>query len=201
MDNRENFITLLRTVNRPGIEELINWLDSTDFFKAPASPKLFKNYAGGLCEKALIRYDQMHQINNYNLLNINKDSITLTSLLANVDKTNYFKLTPFNRKQYSPTGRHSDANGNYDWVEVWEYAVVPDEERFIYGTSGQNAERLISNYVPLTDEESAAITNMGITYENPTFYFGGIYKKYPLAALLNAADTLASFVVKEVLPF
>lgn len=202
MDNKEVFITLLKTVNRPGIEELITWLNnSTDFFTAPASPKLFKNYSGGLCEKALIRYDQAKNINETNNLNMNKDSLIITTLLADINNVNRFKLSSFNKKHYNSNGRLSDSLGRFDWVENLDYIVVPDEERFIFGTSGQNSERLVSNYIPLTDEESSAIINMGVTYENPTFYYGGIYKKYPLAALLNAADILATFVIKEVLPF
>lgn len=31
MKNREEFIKILRQVERPGVEELISWLDTTDF--------------------------------------------------------------------------------------------------------------------------------------------------------------------------
>lgn len=202
MDNRDVFIALLRNVNRPGIEEFINWLDTTDFFNAPASPKLFRNYPGGLCEQALVRCDLANYLNKFNNLGFNNDSVILISLLANINKADYFELVKSNKKCYTPNGKHSDNDGKrYDWIEVTNYMAKPPEERFVFGTSGQNAERLISNYIPLTDEESSAIINMSIVYENPTFYFGEIYKKNPLAALLNAADTLATFVVKEVEPF
>lgn len=203
MDNREEFISILREVNRPGIEELIVWLDSTDFFIAPASPKLYRNYPGGLVEKALVRYDQMKYLNGNNALGFSKDSLILTGLLADLNYTNYYDLTSFNKKQYSPSGRYTDnTNGKkYDWAEESKYTIKPSEERYIFGTSGQNSERLLSNYVPLTDEESIAIINMSTTWDNPNFYFADIYKKYPLAALLNSADTLSTFVVKEVLPF
>ena len=36
---KEEFLTLLRSVNREGIEELINFLEKSDFFKAPASTR------------------------------------------------------------------------------------------------------------------------------------------------------------------
>ncbi len=36
---KEQFIELLRSTNREGIENLINFLEKTDFFKAPASTR------------------------------------------------------------------------------------------------------------------------------------------------------------------
>ena len=35
--NKERFITLLKTTNRAGVDKIIAWLESTDFFEAPAS--------------------------------------------------------------------------------------------------------------------------------------------------------------------
>lgn len=38
---KEKYIELLKSVNRPGIDELTNWLvNETDFFTAPAPQKL-----------------------------------------------------------------------------------------------------------------------------------------------------------------
>lgn len=34
-NNKEKFITLLKSTNREGIESLIEWLETTDFYKAP----------------------------------------------------------------------------------------------------------------------------------------------------------------------
>ena len=36
---KEEFLKLLRTVNREGIEDLIQFLEKSDFFKAPASTR------------------------------------------------------------------------------------------------------------------------------------------------------------------
>ena len=45
---KEKFLELLRTVKRDGIEDLINFLEKSDFFKAPASTRFHGNYEGGL---------------------------------------------------------------------------------------------------------------------------------------------------------
>ena len=39
MTNKERFIELLRSTKREGIEKLIDFLEKTDFFTAPASTK------------------------------------------------------------------------------------------------------------------------------------------------------------------
>lgn len=41
--NAERFKTIYRVkTKRPGAEELLAWLESTDFFTAPASPKVYR---------------------------------------------------------------------------------------------------------------------------------------------------------------
>ena len=39
MTNKERFIELLRSTKREGIEKLIDFLEKTDFFTAPASTR------------------------------------------------------------------------------------------------------------------------------------------------------------------
>ena len=54
---KEEFLKLLRTVNREGIEELINFLEKSDFFKAPASTRFHGDHEGGLVEHSLKVYE------------------------------------------------------------------------------------------------------------------------------------------------
>ena len=48
MTNKERFIELLRSTKREGIEKLIDFLEKTDFFTAPASTRFHSSYEGGL---------------------------------------------------------------------------------------------------------------------------------------------------------
>lgn len=51
MTNREKYISILSKV--PNTERLIEWLETTDFFTAPASTKYHGSYEGGLVEHSL----------------------------------------------------------------------------------------------------------------------------------------------------
>ena len=56
---KEEFLALLRSVDREGMDELINFIEKSDFFKAPASTRFHGSYEGGLLE---------HSLNVYKLL-------------------------------------------------------------------------------------------------------------------------------------
>ena len=45
---KEEFLEILRKVKREGIEDLINFLEKSDFFKAPASTRFHGSHEGGL---------------------------------------------------------------------------------------------------------------------------------------------------------
>ena len=48
--NKMDFIALAQNnINREGLEELLKWLESTDFFTAPASSRFHLSEEGGLC--------------------------------------------------------------------------------------------------------------------------------------------------------
>ena len=48
IENKEKFIGLLMSTKRQGMEKLIEWLEKSDFFTAPASTRYHSNYEGGL---------------------------------------------------------------------------------------------------------------------------------------------------------
>ena len=54
---KEEFLSLLRSTKREGMEKLIEFIEKTDFFKAPASTKYHGNYEGGLLEHSMKVYE------------------------------------------------------------------------------------------------------------------------------------------------
>lgn len=59
MTNKDRFLNICKTeIKREGIEKLIKWLTSSDFFAAPSSTKYHGSYEGGLCEHSLNVYDR-----------------------------------------------------------------------------------------------------------------------------------------------
>ena len=62
---KEKFLEILRKVNREGIEELINFLEKSDFFTAPASTRFHGNHEGGLAEHSIKVYEILkHKVEN-----------------------------------------------------------------------------------------------------------------------------------------
>lgn len=54
--DKEIFDMVLRDTKRDGIEDLIKYLESTDFYTAPASSRFHCDYEGGLVEHSLNVY-------------------------------------------------------------------------------------------------------------------------------------------------
>ena len=50
---KEKFLELLRKTKREGIENLISFIEKTDFFTAPASTRFHGSFEGGLLEHSL----------------------------------------------------------------------------------------------------------------------------------------------------
>ena len=180
----DDFVELLRTTNRDGIEELIRYLqEETDFFTAPASTKYHGAYEGGLLQ---------HSMNVYEVLRCDpdrnfsfSDSIIIVSLLHDICKANCYHTERRNVKE------------NGVWVEKQVY-VFDDE--FPLG-HGEKSLYLASKFIELSDEEAAAIRwHMG-AFDNA--FRGGdrglnaAYEKYPLAVMLHMADMRATYLVER----
>lgn len=62
MENKERFISLLTSVKRDGIEDLLKWLEESDFYEAPASTRFHGSYKGGLLQHSLNVYDELKRL-------------------------------------------------------------------------------------------------------------------------------------------
>ena len=59
-ENKEYFKTLCKHhIKREGINDLLNWLEDTDFYTAPASTKYHLAVKGGLCQHSLNVFHMM----------------------------------------------------------------------------------------------------------------------------------------------
>ena len=54
---KEQFLALLKTINREGMNDLIDFIGKTDFYFAPASTRFHGNFEGGLLEHSLKVYE------------------------------------------------------------------------------------------------------------------------------------------------
>lgn len=207
--NKQRFIELISSIDRQGanIDKLIKKLENSDFFTAPASTKYHGSFEGGLCAHSLDVYDNLCKlVDMYKDTSINnieddfpKESLIIVALLHDMSKMNFYTTTFRNKKVYKENGSKRDEGGRFDWEVEKGYAVIPEEERFIYGNHEQTSEFMVRQYIPLTHIESAAILHHHFSMSNdcvPIGVTGSIMQRYPLALLLHTADMLAAFITK-----
>lgn len=197
-DLKNKYIELIKSVTRPDseIDSFIEYLEKSGFFTSPASTKYYGSYVGGLCEHSLKVYEILtYLVDRQEKKLYNKDTLILVSLLHDLSKIGYYEEYVSNKKVYSDNGSKWDDMGRYDWVSLPAYKVKEGRERYIFGSQGQNSERIASKYFPLSEEESAAIIWQkagmdGNTCDDISY----IMNKYPLVVFLHAADYIASYV-------
>lgn len=200
LKNKVRFISLLRGIKREGadIDALIKKLESGGFFEAPASSKYHSNFKGGLCYHSLNVYDTAVKINEAENLDY-EESLLIVALLHDMSKMGFYEEYIQNKKQYSEGGFKYDSMGRFDWVSESAYKVKEASDRYIFGSHGQNSERMVSYFIPLNDSESAAIIwHMGGTDDFKCPDLSCIYNKYPLATILHTADFLSTYIDERV---
>lgn len=97
---KKAFIKILAAVERPGITDLLGWLETTDFYTAPASTKYHGAYKGGLLEHSLNVYERLLKLAaGYDL-----DSIAIVGLLHDLCKAEFYKSPPEIRRMNRANG-------------------------------------------------------------------------------------------------
>lgn len=179
---KEEFINLLRKTNREGIENLISFLEKTDFFTAPASTRFHGSHECGLLEHSLKVYEILKEkVKNCSIdINIPEDTIIISSLLHDICKVNFYKVDYRNAK-----------NERGEWEKVPYYTV---DDTIPYG-HGEKSVMMITEYMKLTPDEKYSIRwHMGFTEPKELYTtLGQAFKKYPLALLLFESDLEATY--------
>lgn len=176
----DDFVKLLRSTGRDGIEELISYLqEETDFFTAPASTKYHGAFDGGLLKHSMNVLDCLDEAG------YDYKTVIIVALLHDICKANCYGKETKNVKE----------NGAWVQKEVYTY-----QDELPLG-HGEKSLYIISKYIKLTDEEAAAIRwHMG---GFDSAFRGGdrglniAFEKYPLAVLLHLADMKATYIVER----
>lgn len=180
--NAERFDMLLRLTERDGIENLIDFLHKTDFYRAPASTKFHSSYEGGLLQHSLNVFDMLSlKCSNkpWSDIGIKQESIIIVSLLHDICKIQTYKPSLRNVK---------DENGK--WKQVPYYEV---EDKYPYG-HGEKSAMIAERYISLSSAERYAIRwHMGFAEPKENYkYVGAAMDMYPLVFLLHEADNEAT---------
>ena len=170
-------------ITRPGADALLRWLESTDFFTAPASTRFHGSHIGGLCEHSVLVYERLKQLIEF-YPSENKPSdetIAIVALLHDMCKVNFYETEFRNRK-----------NERGEWEKYPVYIV---DDNLCMG-HGESSLYIVSSFMALSREEAAAINwHMGfgdVRFKDKDYTVGKAFARYPLALLLHTADSMAT---------
>lgn len=191
MDNKEKFLQICKNyIRRDGIDDLLQWLEKSDFFYAPASRNFHGNHEGGLLEHSLYVYDFLIKIVNMTELKdkFSDETLAIVALFHDICKVNFYKKGTQNVK-YAETGR---------WYtkEVYEF-----NEKVPLG-HGEKSCILLQQFMRLSIEELLSIRwHMG-GYDAATrggdWSMNSAKDHSKLVTLLQVADTIATLFETKV---
>lgn len=192
-NNIARFEAELAKVKRPGMDKLLEYIQKSDFYKAPASTKYHLACPGGLLQHSLNVLDALRGLLSWRsdgnweyraagkvVDTIPDDSVIMMALLHDICKTHFYGTSTRNVKNET-TGR---------WEKVPFYTV---NDMMPLG-HGPKSAMIIKQYTTLTSQEMYAIWHhMGMNgnYENDNAV-GKSIEMYPAVLALQTADMMAS---------
>ena len=184
MDYKLKFIEYYQAnIHREGADRLLEWLQTTDFFTAPASTRYHCACPSGLVQHSVNVYEVMME-KHFDPETDSAESFALCALLHDVCKAQFYKISTRNVKN-EKTGQ---------WEKVPYYTI---EDAFPYG-HGEKSVFLIERFVRLKPAEATAIRwHMGgfdDAARGGNFSISVAYDKYPIAVKLHLADLEATYL-------
>ena len=179
--DKAEFKELCADINRDGIDDLMQWLEDSDFYTAPASTRFHGSVEGGLLRHSLNVYlELMTVLSAYPEIEVSHETIVICSLFHDLCKVNFYGTEQRNRK-----------NSQGKWEKYNAYTV---KEKFPFGGHGSKSVFLIQNFIKLLPEEAVAINcHMGAWGDNKNDV-GKAFETYPLAWALHVADEAATYL-------
>jgi HD superfamily phosphohydrolase YqeK len=199
---KENFITIVKLyIKREGRDRLMSYLESTDFFTAPASSAHHLAYEGGLLEHSTNVYSVIERRAREQCPGENPESLAICGLFHDIAKVNQYQKTKRSRKTQDSAGNFlTDYKGKPIWEEYDTWETI---QTYCPMGHGEKSVWLLSQYIKLTEEEALAIRwHMGPWTPGVTtdFQTGQIYaqavKQAPLLMALYLADMEATHIVE-----
>lgn len=177
---KKKILELLGTVNREGVDKFIQHLiEETDFFLAPSSTQFHGSEIGGLAEHSLSVYRLLKDKVNYFGLSCSDDNITISAILHDICKTNFYE--PGEKWKKDDQGK---------WVSEFVWKV---NDTLPLGHS-EKSVIILQQWFKLEEGEIAAILyHMGFCTPGITTYpysaaYSEAIKRYPLVMALHLAD-------------
>ena len=196
-ENKEEFVKLLKSTGREGVDDVIEELERLGFFSAPASAGHHLNVEGGLvqhslntCKAAFAIWEGMKALEPSLDTEVKKESIIISALLHDVCKADIYKRSVKKRK--NKLGQWEDCEG---------YKVSYKD--FPMGHGEKSLVVILLRGLELYDDEMLAIRwHMGAWGLNQNSFedvrnYDTAQKEYPLVAIIHAADVMAANVMER----
>ena len=190
---KEKFIEIYKDkINREGSQNLLEWLEKTDFFIAPSSTKFHGNYEGGLVEHSVNVYNCLKMlVNEYKKqfpdYEISDETIAISALLHDLCKTKFY-VKGFRNVKNEETGQ---------WEKKEIYTI---NDKLCMG-HGEGSVYMIQAFMKLNRDEALAIRWHMNGFDNAVkggdFSMNGAKEQTPLVTLLQIADLWASSFLEE----
>lgn len=198
---REEVISLLSSTNRPGIENVLTYLDHSDFYTCPSSTIYHNSCRGGLLAHSLNVYKASLRIRDIlldvalpekNIASISNESLILCTILHDLCKTNFYEQT---------TKMYKDEAGAWHRYQTYQ---VNNHHPLPLGHGERSVTLLLMLGLQLKPEEIVAIRfHMGMS--DPGMFISPYTKTsmmtsindYPLCEILILADHMASFTMER----
>ena len=184
---KAKFLALsMNFVHRVGNERLLEWLDKTDFYEAPASTRFHGAHKGGLVEHSLnVAFHLFKLFDAYADSFSLKDgdateTLAIVSLYHDLCKANFYSVGTRNQKN-EKTGQ---------WEKVPFYTI---DDNLPYG-HGEKSVYLIEHFMRLKTAEAIAIRwHMGAFDSTQNMNtMSQAFDEYPISLFLHTADMFAS---------
>ena len=194
---KKEFLSLLRSTNRDGVDETIEELQELGFFDAPASCNLHLNYDGGLmehslnvCRAALKLREVVISMDKDMEEYLPQDSVIIASLLHDVCKADIYKKI---------TKKKKDKFGTIQSSQGFRL----DYTNFPLGHGEKSVIVLLRAGLAMSDYEIMAIRWHMAAWDLP---FQSLEMKEninkardicPLCSLIQCADTIAANILER----
>ncbi len=194
VSTRQLVETALQQASREGLDRLVNYLASTDYYTAPASTRFHGNYEGALAEHSLNVAALLLRKNEQLGLGLPKGTCILAGLCHDLCKVNFYVQDYKNQKVYKENGTKFDAKGRFDWETVPTYTI---SDNFPCG-HGEKSVIMLQNFLRLTQEEILLIRwHMGPFAAANEYDFNTATDFKPEIVAMFTADMEASALFEE----
>ena len=201
---KEAVITLLRSTERKGMNQMLNWLDVEGFYTSPASIRFHGSYEGGLAEHSLGVYHLLNRFiseimfrPNYGaiMLPVKQENIVIAALLHDVCKVGAYLEKP--EGGYKSNRGKPKGHALRSLIRILEYIELEKIEelmiRFHMGIYGlyefDPVKHYGSEYHLVSDGTGTKEERYGKTLRNA-------WHHNPIVKLMYFCDELESFGIK-----